>query len=100
MFDKFGIIYAGRTHEMDPYKGAFAVDTKLRTIEEAIVGKDVLIGLSAGNIVTAAMLKAMAPQPHHLRARQPRSRDPLRRSPSPPAPTRSSPPGAAIIPTR
>src|SRR5262245_15260153 len=27
MFDKFGIVYAGRTHEMDPYKGAFAIDT-------------------------------------------------------------------------
>src|SRR6266581_713684 len=35
MFDKFGIVYAGRTHEMDPYKGAFAVDTRLRTIDEA-----------------------------------------------------------------
>ncbi len=63
MFDKVGIVYAGRTHEMDPYKGAFAVDTQQRTIDEAIRGKDVLIGLSAGDIVNAEMLKAMAPRP-------------------------------------
>jgi malate dehydrogenase (oxaloacetate-decarboxylating)(NADP+) len=63
MFDKFGIVYAGRTQEMDPYKGAFAVDTNHRTIEEAIRGKDVLIGLSAGDIVNAGMLKAMAAKP-------------------------------------
>src|SRR5215831_9009178 len=63
MFDKFGIIYAGRTHEMDPYKGAFAVDTPLRTIDEAIAGKDVLVGLSAGNIVSPDMLKKMAQRP-------------------------------------
>src|SRR5215831_15310681 len=63
MFDKFGIVYAGRTHEMDPYKGAFAVPTEERTIDEAIAGRDVLVGLSAGNIVTAEMLKKMAPRP-------------------------------------
>jgi malate dehydrogenase (oxaloacetate-decarboxylating)(NADP+) len=63
MFDKFGILYVGRTHEMDPYKGAFAVETLHRTIEEAIAGKDVLIGLSAADIVTPGMLKQMAPRP-------------------------------------
>src|SRR5882724_9112980 len=63
MFDKFGIVYAGRTHEMDPYKGAFAVETAERTIEEAIVGKDVLVGLAAADLVTGDMLKKMAPRP-------------------------------------
>ena len=63
MFDKLGIIYAGRTTDMDPYKGAFAVDTAMRTLEDAAVGKDVLIGLSAANVVTPAMLKTMAPRP-------------------------------------
>jgi malate dehydrogenase (oxaloacetate-decarboxylating)(NADP+) len=63
MFDKFGIIYAGRTNEMDPYKGAFAVDTTMRTLDQAAAGKDVLIGLSAGNVVTPAMLQKMAPRP-------------------------------------
>jgi malate dehydrogenase (oxaloacetate-decarboxylating)(NADP+) len=63
MFDKFGIIYAGRTHEMDPYKGAFAVETKIRTIDEAIVGKDLLVGLAAANLVSPDMLRKMAPRP-------------------------------------
>jgi malate dehydrogenase (oxaloacetate-decarboxylating)(NADP+) len=63
MFDKVGIIYTGRTEEMDPYKGAFAQSTTLRTISEAIAGKDVLIGLSAGNIVSGDMLKRMGPKP-------------------------------------
>jgi malate dehydrogenase (oxaloacetate-decarboxylating)(NADP+) len=63
MFDKFGIVYAGRTHEMDPYKGAFAVDTAVRSIDEAIAGKDVLVGLAAADLVTGDMLRKMAPRP-------------------------------------
>jgi len=63
MFDKVGIIYAGRTEEMDPYKGAFAIETKLRTIDEAIAGKDVLIGLAAADLVTGSMLEKMAARP-------------------------------------
>jgi malate dehydrogenase (oxaloacetate-decarboxylating)(NADP+) len=63
MFDKLGIIYVGRTDEMDPYKGAFAVKTDLRTLDQAAAGKDVLIGLSAANVVTPAMLQKMAPRP-------------------------------------
>ncbi len=63
MFDKFGIIYKGRTHEMDPYKGVFAIDTPHRSIEEAIAGKDVLIGLAAADLVTPQMLKLMASRP-------------------------------------
>ena len=63
MFDKVGIIFAGRTNEMDPYKGAFAVETEVRTLDQAAAGKDVLIGLSAANVVTPTMLERMAPRP-------------------------------------
>jgi malate dehydrogenase (oxaloacetate-decarboxylating)(NADP+) len=63
MFDKVGIIFAGRTNEMDPYKGAFAVETEVRTLDQAAAGKDVLIGLSAANVVTPTMLARMAPRP-------------------------------------
>src|SRR5262249_20442555 len=63
MFDKFGPVYRGRTHEMDPYKGAFAVDTTARTLAEALVAQDVFVGLSTGGIVTGDMLKPMAPNP-------------------------------------
>jgi malate dehydrogenase (oxaloacetate-decarboxylating)(NADP+) len=63
MLDKFGVIYRGRTHEMDPYKGAFAIDTEVRSLADAIRDRDVFVGLSVGNIVDEAMLKTMAPKP-------------------------------------
>ncbi len=63
MVDKWGVVYAGRTEEMDPYKGAFARETDCRTLAEAIVGTDVFIGLSAGNLVTEEMLHTMAKKP-------------------------------------
>jgi malate dehydrogenase (oxaloacetate-decarboxylating)(NADP+) len=63
MLDVHGVIYRGRTLEMDPYKGAFAIDTEQRTLVEAMAGKDVFVGLSVGNIVTGEMLKTMAHQP-------------------------------------
>ncbi|KAK4045530.1 hypothetical protein OUZ56_033154 [Daphnia magna] len=46
-----------------PYKGAFARETECRTLAEAIVGTDVFIGLSAGNLVTEEMLHTMAKKP-------------------------------------
>lgn len=63
MVDKWGVVYRGRAEEMDPYKGAFAQDTQERTLAEAIRGRDVFVGLSAGNLVTPAMLESMAPSP-------------------------------------
>jgi malate dehydrogenase (oxaloacetate-decarboxylating)(NADP+) len=63
MLDKDGVVYKGRTHEMDPYKGAFAADTDARTLAEAMRGRDVFVGLSVGNIVDADMLRSMAPAP-------------------------------------
>jgi malate dehydrogenase (oxaloacetate-decarboxylating)(NADP+) len=63
MLDVHGVIFRGRTHEMDPYKGAFAVDTEQRTLVEAMAGKDVFVGLSVGNIVTGEMLQTMAKDP-------------------------------------
>ncbi|HEU4410877.1 MAG TPA: NADP-dependent malic enzyme [Polyangiaceae bacterium] len=63
MLDKDGVVYRGRTHEMDPYKGAFAVETGARTLAQAMRGRDVFVGLSVGNIVDADMLRSMAPSP-------------------------------------
>jgi len=61
--DKHGVVYAGRTEEMDPYKAAFAQATAHRTLAEAIAGADVFLGLSAGGVLKPAMLAAMAPRP-------------------------------------
>ncbi len=45
MCDTRGVLYKGRIDGMNKYKEKFAVDTKLRTLEEAMVGADVFLGL-------------------------------------------------------
>jgi malate dehydrogenase (oxaloacetate-decarboxylating)(NADP+) len=62
MCDHKGVIYKGRT-DLDEFKQRFALDTKLRTLAEALNGADVFVGLSVGGIVTGEMLKGMAKQP-------------------------------------
>ncbi len=61
--DRKGVIYRGRSEEMDPYKAELAADTALRTLAEALQGADVFIGLSVGGVVTAEMIRGMAPDP-------------------------------------
>jgi malate dehydrogenase (oxaloacetate-decarboxylating)(NADP+) len=63
MFDRLGMIYEGRTEEMDPYKGKFAQPLPMKSIGEAMQGADVLLGLSVGNIITPEMLLGMNPDP-------------------------------------
>jgi malate dehydrogenase (oxaloacetate-decarboxylating)(NADP+) len=63
MCDTKGVVYQGRTEGMNRYKARFAVDTKLRTLTEAMQGADVFFGVSAGNCVTPEMLLAMADRP-------------------------------------
>jgi malate dehydrogenase (oxaloacetate-decarboxylating)(NADP+) len=62
MLDKDGVIYKGRP-KVDQFKSAHAADTKLRTLEEAMKGADIFLGLSAKNVVTPAMVKSMAKDP-------------------------------------
>lgn len=61
--DKFGVVYAGRTEEMDPYKGAYAVETSARTLDEVISGADIFLGLSAGGVLKKEMVAKMADTP-------------------------------------
>ena len=63
MCDSRGVIYKGREAGMNPQKERFAVDTSARTLEEAIKGADVFVGLSEGGMVTQAMVKSMADKP-------------------------------------
>jgi malate dehydrogenase (oxaloacetate-decarboxylating)(NADP+) len=58
-----GVVYAGRTELMDPYKARYARETAARTLAEAIVGADVFLGLSAPNVLKPEMLAAMADRP-------------------------------------
>ena len=46
MCDSKGVIYRGRKN-IDQFKSAFATETKLRTLNEAMKGSDVFLGLSA-----------------------------------------------------
>ena len=63
MCDSRGVIYKGRKEGMNPYKERFARETDLRTLEEAMVGADVFVGLSVGGVVTKEMIKSMNDNP-------------------------------------
>ena len=62
MLDSKGVLQKTRT-DLNRYKMEFAQDTKLLTLEDALKGADVFLGLSKGNVVTASMLKSMAKDP-------------------------------------
>ena len=61
--DIAGVVYRGRPEVMDPYKDRYAVDTDLRTLEQAIVGADLFLGLSAAGVLKPEWLARMAPRP-------------------------------------
>jgi malate dehydrogenase (oxaloacetate-decarboxylating)(NADP+) len=61
--DTKGVIYQGRTEGMNQWKSAHAVQTKARTLAEALAGADVFFGLSAKGAVTKDMVKSMAAKP-------------------------------------
>lgn len=62
MVDREGIIHTGRS-DLNAFKFAFAAQTKKRTLEEAMEGADVVIGVSGPNLLTPRMLQSMAPKP-------------------------------------
>ncbi|MCU7845217.1 MAG: NADP-dependent malic enzyme [Candidatus Thiodiazotropha sp. (ex Monitilora ramsayi)] len=61
--DLAGVVYRGRDGEMDPYKAEYAVDTELRTLQEALEGADVFLGLSAAGVLKGDWLPQMADNP-------------------------------------
>jgi malate dehydrogenase (oxaloacetate-decarboxylating)(NADP+) len=58
-----GVVYKGRREEMDPEKERFAVETRARTLEEAIEGADVFLGLSAAGVLKPGMVQRMSGRP-------------------------------------
>jgi malate dehydrogenase (oxaloacetate-decarboxylating)(NADP+) len=58
-----GVVWKGRKEEMDPDKERFAVETKARTLAEAIGGADIFLGLSAGGVLKPDMVGRMAERP-------------------------------------
>ncbi|MBV2096807.1 MAG: NADP-dependent malic enzyme, partial [Candidatus Thiodiazotropha sp. (ex Codakia orbicularis)] len=61
--DISGVIYEGRREEMDPYKGNYAAATPHRTLEQALDGADIFLGLSAGGVLKPEWLPKMASDP-------------------------------------
>ena len=61
--DTKGVIYQGREAGMNQWKSAHAIETKLRTLKDAIIGADVFLGVSVKDALTAEMVKSMAPDP-------------------------------------
>jgi len=63
MVDSKGVIFKGRTKGMNKYKERFAVDTKARTLADAMKDADVFAGVSVKGLVTPEMVKTMASDP-------------------------------------
>jgi malate dehydrogenase (oxaloacetate-decarboxylating)(NADP+) len=61
--DTKGVVYRGRTEGMNQWKSAHAVNTTARTLSDAMVGRDVFLGLSAKGALTADMVRSMGPHP-------------------------------------
>ena len=63
LVDRTGVIYQGREEGMNQWKSAHAVKTNARSLDEAIEGADVFLGLSVAGAVTKEMVKKMADEP-------------------------------------
>ncbi|MCO8143733.1 NADP-dependent malic enzyme [Rhodovulum tesquicola] len=61
--DTKGVIWQGRTEGINQWKSAHAANTDARTLEEAMVGADVFLGVSVKGAVTPEMLASMADNP-------------------------------------
>jgi malate dehydrogenase (oxaloacetate-decarboxylating)(NADP+) len=61
--DIHGVVYRGRSVEMDEDKARFARDTPSRRLAEVIDGADVFLGLSAGGVLKPDMVERMAERP-------------------------------------
>ena len=62
MLDRTGVIYKGRDN-LNQWKSAHAIQTKNKTLDQAIKGADVFLGLSAKGVLTKKMVKNMAKNP-------------------------------------
>jgi malate dehydrogenase (oxaloacetate-decarboxylating)(NADP+) len=62
LVDRVGVIHSGRD-DLNIYKREFAVDTDKRSLGDAMQDADAFIGVSGPDLVSEAMLAAMAPKP-------------------------------------
>ncbi|HEX9291725.1 MAG TPA: NADP-dependent malic enzyme [Anaeromyxobacteraceae bacterium] len=63
LVDTKGVVYKGRTEGMNAWKQEFAVETRARTLADAMEGADIFLGCSAKGLVTQRMVQSMAKDP-------------------------------------
>ncbi len=63
VIDSKGVLARGRSEPIDQWKSPHAIDTDVRTLEEAIKGADVFLGLSRAGLMTKQMVADMADNP-------------------------------------
>jgi len=63
LVDRNGVVSQDKKKKVNKYKAAFAVDTKKETLNDAMNGADVFIGVARGDLVTQEMVKSMAAKP-------------------------------------
>jgi len=61
--DSKGVIYRGRTEGMNQWKSAHAVETKARSLQDAVKDSDVFLGLSVKGAMTQEMVRSMRKAP-------------------------------------
>jgi malate dehydrogenase (oxaloacetate-decarboxylating)(NADP+) len=61
--DSKGVVYQGRTTDMDENKARYARETKARSLADIMPGADVFLGLSAAGVLKPEMVKQMAERP-------------------------------------
>ena len=61
--DVHGVVYEGRTTDMNPQKAAYAQNTEKRTLDDVIDGADLFLGLSGPNVLKSEMVTRMAKRP-------------------------------------
>ena len=59
MCDSKGLISSDR-QDLNKYKIEFAQNSSLKTLEDVLVGADVFLGLSKGNVLSQEMVQSMA----------------------------------------
>jgi malate dehydrogenase (oxaloacetate-decarboxylating)/malate dehydrogenase (oxaloacetate-decarboxylating)(NADP+) len=63
LVDRNGVVSEDTKDKVNKYKAVFALDTKKETLNDAMNGADVFIGVARGNLVTQEMVKSMAEKP-------------------------------------
>jgi malate dehydrogenase (oxaloacetate-decarboxylating)(NADP+) len=63
LYDLHGLVHEGRETDMNPLKAAFAQPSGKPTLDEAIEGADLFLGLSGPNVLTPEMVGRMAARP-------------------------------------